>query len=287
MDLDLVHYKRNVILVDNPREVNSIALNEVNRGNTTSIHSTPFEPNIESFSASIVLNLRAFKFLNRRDFGESESSGYQKSITASATLDTSSGSELSYFGTDQSVQKINIIFKENDVNENEISLRTVLKQKTEEKKFKVAPSERIDLYVKLSAKEFKIFYHDTELNYMRSVLQLEILLNERCGIYVNSSGSVGKYKFKLLTREILEQSDLKRNDVTCADGNIFKQFSFNWVPSKSFKDQDENDKYFSERSRRSSRFRNASNDQLTFGSENLIWILVILGLFAGTIAYFS
>ena len=104
---------------------------------------------------------------------------------------------------------------------------------------------------------------------------------------MNSSGSVGKYKFKLLTREILEQSDLKRNDVTCADGNIFKQFSFNWVPSKSFKDQDENDKYFSERSRRSSRFRNASNDQLTFGSENLIWILVILGLFAGTIAYFS
>ena len=287
MDLDLVHYKKNVIVVDNPRYANSIALNEVNRGNTTSIHPTPYEPIINSFSTSIVLNLRAFKFLNRRDFGESESSGVQKSITASATLDISSGSELSYFGTDQSVQKINIIFKENDVDENEISLRTVLKQKTEEKKFKVAPSERIDLYVKLSAKEFEIFYHDAELNYVRSILQLEISLKERCGIYVNSSGGVGKHKFKLLTREILEQSDLKRNDVTCADGNIFKQFSFNWVPSKSFKDENESDKYFSDRSKRSSRFRNASNDQLIFGSENLIWILVILGIFAGAIAYFS
>jgi hypothetical protein len=207
-------------------------------------------------------------------------------ITAIAHLDASVANGISLFGTDNLLNKLNIIFEPHNGSSNNISVRTKLKTKPKEKSFRVAQNERLEIYVTLAQKEYEAFRHDAEINQQKSILQLDITLHENCGIYQNREHSnlkSDKNIIKILPEKILSRSEIGNVDIKPIDDVIFNDFSFNWLPMETVKKADLHEESWKHRKQLTSNLRNHYGNVsvgATWG-ENLVWISLLLGGFAG------
>ena len=185
MNLDNDHYNRDIIVVNNDEVPSAFALNEVRQGATESLHTNDYKLRQRNFSETLLLNVSNFRFLNSRKFEDGDSTDVREMITANAHLDASVANGISFFGTDSLLNKFNIIFEPQEGSSNNISVQTKLRTKTKEKSFRVAQNERLEFHITLAQKEYEAFRHDAEINQQKLILQLEITLNENCGIYQN------------------------------------------------------------------------------------------------------
>ncbi|NDD90458.1 MAG: hypothetical protein EBZ32_14835, partial [Rhodobacteraceae bacterium] len=180
-------------------------------------------------------------------------------ITASAHLDASVANGISLFGTENLLNKLNIIFEPHNGSSNYISVRTKIKTKPKEKSFRVAQNERLEVYVNLAQKEYEALCHDAEINQQKSILQLEITLHENCGIYQNrENGSLKSDKniIKILPDKILSRSELGNLAINPIDEVIFSDFSFNWLPMETVKKADLHDESWTRRKQLSGDLKN-------------------------------
>ena len=209
-------------------------------------------------------------------------------ITATAHLDASVANGISLFGTDNLLNKLNIIFEPHHASTNSVSARTKMKTKSREKSFRVAQNERIEIYLTLAQKEYEAFRHDAEINQQNSILQLDISLHENCGIYQNTEHSnlkSDKNIIKILPEKILSRSEIGNVGIKPIDEVIFSDFSFNWLPMETVKKADLHENSWTQRKQLTSNFRN-SYANVSVGAtwgENLVWIFLLLGGFAGVL----
>ena len=286
MNLDNDHYNRDIIVVNNNDDPSAFALNEVRKGTTESIHTTDYKFRHRNFSQTLLLDVSNFRFINRRKFEDGDSTDVREMITANAHLDASVANGISLFGTDNLLNKLNIIFEPNNGSSNNISVRTKLKTKPKEKSFRVAQNERVEIYVTLAQKEYEAFRHDAEINQQMSILQLDIALRENCGIYQNrehSNVKSDKNIIKILPEKILSRSELGNVAINPIDEVIFRDFSFNWLPMETVKKADLHEESWTQRNQLNSNLRNHYGNVSVGASwgENLVWIFLLLGGFAG------
>lgn len=286
MNLDNDHYSRDIIVVNNNENPSSFALNEVRKGTTESIHTNDYKFRHRNFSETLLLDVSNFRFINRRKFEHGDSTDVREMITAIAHLDASVANGISLFGTDNLLNKLNIIFEPHNGSTNNISVRTKLKTKPKEKSFRVAQNERLEIYVTLAQKEYEAFRHDAEINQQKSILQLDITLHENCGIYQNREHSnlkSDKNIIKILPEKILSRSEIVNVDIKPIDDIIFSDFSFNWLPMETVKKADLHEESWSQRNQLTRNLKNHYGN-VSVGaawSENLVWIFLLLGGFAG------
>ncbi|NCV12620.1 MAG: hypothetical protein EBW44_14545 [Rhodobacteraceae bacterium] len=229
MNLDNDYYNRDVIVVNNNDDPAVFALNEVMQGTNESIHTNDYKSRHRNFSQTLLLDVSNFRFLNHRKYEDGDSTDVREMITASAHLDASVANGISLFGTENLLNKLNIIFEPHNGSSNYISVRTKIKTKPKEKSFRVAQNERLEVYVNLAQKEYEALCHDAEINQQKSILQLEITLHENCGIYQNrENGSLKSDKniIKILPDKILSRSELGNLAINPIDEVIFSDFSF-------------------------------------------------------------
>ncbi len=286
MNLDNDHYNRDIIVVNNNDDPSAFALNEVRKGTTESIHTTDYKFRHRNFSQTLLLDVSNFRFINRRKFEDGDSTDVREMITANAHLDASVANGISLFGTDNLLNKLNIIFEPNNGSSNNISVRTKLKTKPKEKSFRVAQNERVEIYVTLAQKEYEAFRHDAEINQQMSILQLDIALSENCGIYQNrehSNVKSDKNIIKILPEKILSRSELGNVAINPIDEVIFSDFSFNWLPMETVKKADLHEESWTQRNQLNNNLRNHYGNVSVGASwgENLVWIFLLLGGFAG------
>ena len=286
MNLDNDHYNRDIIVVNNNDDPSAFALNEVRKGTTESIHTTDYKFRHRNFSQTLLLDVSNFRFINRRKFEDGDSTDVREMITANAHLDASVANGISLFGTDNLLNKLNIIFEPNNGSSNNISVRTKLKTKPKEKSFRVAQNERVEIYVTLAQKEYEAFRHDAEINQQMSILQLDIALSENCGIYQNrehSNVKSDKNIIKILPEKILSRSELGNVAINPIDEVIFRDFSFNWLPMETVKKADLHEESWTQRNQLNNNLRNHYGNVSVGASwgENLVWIFLLLGGFAG------
>jgi len=286
MNLDNDHYNRDIIVVNNNDDPSAFALNEVRKGTTEIIHTTDYKFRHRNFSQTLLLDVSNFRFINRRKFEDGDSTDVREMITANAHLDASVANGISLFGTDNLLNKLNIIFEPNNGSSNNISVRTKLKTKPKEKSFRVAQNERVEIYVTLAQKEYEAFRHDAEINQQMSILQLDIALRENCGIYQNrehSNVKSDKNIIKILPEKILSRSELGNVAINPIDEVIFRDFSFNWLPMETVKKADLHEESWTQRNQLNNNLRNHYGNVSVGASwgENLVWIFLLLGGFAG------
>ena len=286
MNLDNDHYNRDIIVVNNNDDPSAFALNEVRKGTTESIHTTDYKFRHRNFSQTLLLDVSNFRFINRRKFEDGDSTDVREMITANAHLDASVANGISLFGSDNLLNKLNIIFEPNNGSSNNISVRTKLKTKPKEKSFRVAQNERVEIYVTLAQKEYEAFRHDAEINQQMSILQLDIALRENCGIYQNrehSNVKSDKNIIKILPEKILSRSELGNVAINPIDEVIFSDFSFNWLPMETVKKADLHEESWTQKNQLNSNLRNHYGNVSVGASwgENLVWIFLLLGGFAG------
>ena len=241
MNLDNDHYNRDIIVVNSDNVPSAFALNEVRKGATESLHTNDYKSRHRNFSQTLLLDVSNFRFLNSRKFEDGDSTDVREMITANAHLDASVANGISFFGTDSLLNKFNIIFEPQDGSSNNISVQTKLRTKTKEKSFRVAQNERLEFHVTLAQKEYEAFRHDAEINQQKLILQLEITLNENCGIYQNRENSnvkSDKNIIKILPEEILSRSEIGNVAINPIDEAIFSDFSFNWLPMETVRKAD-------------------------------------------------
>ena len=286
MNLDNDQYSRDIIVVNNNENPSSFALNEVRKGTTESIHTSDYKFRHRNFSETFLLDVSNFRFINRRKFEHGDSTDVREMITAIAHLDASVANGISLFGTDNLLNKLNIIFEPHSGSSNNISVRTKLKTKPKEKSFRVAQNERLEIYVTLAQKENEAFRHDAEINQQKSILQLDITLHENCGIYQNREHSnlkSDKNIIKILPEKILSRSEIGNVDIKPIDDVIFSDFSFNWLPMETVKKADLHEESWSQGKQLTHNLKNHYGN-VSVGAawgENLVWIFLLLGGFAG------
>jgi hypothetical protein len=286
MNLDNDYYNRDVIVVNNNDDPSVFALNEVKQGTSESIHTNDYKSRHRNFSQTLLLDVSNFRFLNHRKFEDGDSTDVREMITATAHLDASVANGISLFGTENLLNKLSIIFEPHYGSSNYISVRTKLKTKPKEKSFRVAQNERVEIYVNLAQKEYEALRHDAEINQQKSILQLEITLHENCGIYQNrehSSLKSDKNIIKILPEKILSRSELGNVAINAIDEVIFSDFSFNWLPMETVKKADLHDESWTRRKQLSGDLKNRYANVSVGASwgENLVWIFLLLGGFAG------
>ena len=288
MNLDNDHYNRDIIVINNDDDPSAFALNEVSKGTNESIHTNDYKFRHRNFSDTLLLDVSNFRFINRRKFEDGDSTDVREMITATAHLDASVANGISLFGTDNLLNKLNIIFEPHNASTNSISVRTKMKTKSREKSFRVAQNERIEIYLTLAQKEYEAFRHDAEINQQNSILQLDISLHENCGIYQNTEHSnlkSDKNIIKILPEKILSRSEIGNVGIKPIDEVIFSDFSFNWLPKETVKKADLHENSWTQRKQLTSNFRN-SYANVSVGAtwgENLVWIFLLLGGFAGVL----
>src|SRR6056300_1040311 len=286
MNLDNDYYNRDVIVVNNNDDPAVFALNEVMQGTNESIHTNDYKSRHRNFSQTLLLDVSNFRFLNHRKYEDGDSTDVREMITASAHLDASVANGISLFGTENLLNKLNIIFEPHNGSSNYISVRTKIKTKPKEKSFRVAQNERVEIYVNLAQKEYEALRHDAEINQQKSILQLEITLHENCGIYQNrehSSLKSDKNIIKILPEKILSRSELGNVAINAIDEVIFSDFSFNWLPMETVRKADLDEVSWSQRKQLTGNLRN-SYGNVSVGAnwaESLVWIFMLLGGFAG------
>ena len=144
----------------------------------------------------------------------------------------------------------------------------------------------MDIHVTLAQKEYEAFRHDAEINQQKLILQLEITLNENCGIYQNRENSnvkSDKNIIKILPEEILSRSEIGNVAINPIDEAIFSDFSFNWLPMETVRKADLDEVSWSQRKQLTGNLRN-SYGNVSVGAnwaESLVWIFMLLGCFAG------
>ena len=286
MNLDNDYYNRDVIVVNNNDDPSVFALNEVKQGTSESIHANDYKSRHRNFSQTLLLDVSNFRFLNHRKFEDGDSTDVREMITATAHLDASVANGISLFGTENLLNKLSIIFEPHYGSSNYISVRTKLKTKPKEKSFRVAQNQRVEIYVNLAQKEYEALRHDAEINQQKSILQLEITLHENCGIYQNrehSSLKSDKNIIKILPEKILSRSELGNVAINAIDEVIFSDFSFNWLPMETVKKADLHDESWTRRKQLSGDLKNryANVSVGACWGENLVWIFLLLGGFAG------
>jgi hypothetical protein len=288
MNLDNDHYNRDILVVNNNDDPAAFALNEVRKGTTESIHTHDYKFRHGNFSETLLFDVSNFRFINRRKFEDGDSTDVREMITANAHLDASVANGISLFGTDNLLNKLNIIFEPHNGSINNISVRTKLKTKPKEKSFRVAQNERIEIYVTLAQKEYEAFRHDAEINQQKSILQLDITLHENCGIYQNREHSnlkSDKNIIKILSEKILSRSEIGNLTIKPIDEVIFSDFSFNWLPMETVKKADQHEDSWTQRKQLTRNWRN-SYGNVSAGaawSENLVWIFLLFVGFAGVL----
>ena len=286
MNLDNDHYNRDIIVVNSDNVPSAFALNEVRKGATESLHTNDYKSRHRNFSQTLLLDVSNFRFLNSRKFEDGDSTDVREMITANAHLDASVANGISFFGTDSLLNKFNIIFEPQDGFSNNISVQTKLRTKTKEKSFRVAQNERLEFHVTLAQKEYEAFRHDAEINQQKLILQLEITLNENCGIYQNRENSnvkSDKNIIKILPEKILSRSEIGNVAINPIDEAIFSDFSFNWLPMETVRKADLDEVSWSQRKQLTGNLRN-SYGNVSVGAnwaESLVWIFMLLGGFAG------
>ena len=286
MNLDNDHYNRDIIVVNNNDDPSAFALNEVRKGTTERVHTNDYKFRHRNFSQTLLLDVSNFRFISHRKFEDGDSTDIREMITASAYLDASVANGISYFGTDNLLNKLDIIFEAQNVSSNNISVRTKMKTKPKEKSFRVAQNERLEIYVTLAQKEYEAFCHDAEINQQKSILQLEITLYENCGIYQNrehSSLKSDKNIIKILPERILSRSKIGNLAINPIDEIIFSDFSFDWLPMETVKKADLHEESWKQRKQLTSNLGNHYGNVSvgTNWGENLVWIFLLLGGFAG------
>ena len=260
MNLDNDHYNRDIIVVNSDNVPSTFALNEVRKGATESLHTNDYKSRHRNFSQTLLLDVSNFRFLNSRKFEDGDSTDVREMITANAHLDASVANGISFFGTDSLLNKFNIIFEPQDGSSNNISVQTKLRTKTKEKSFRVAQNERLELHITLAQKEYEAFRQDAEINQQKLILQLEITLQENCGIYQNRENSnvkSDKNIIKILPEKILSRSEIGNVAINPIDEVIFSDFSFNWLPMETVRKTDLHEGSWPQRKQLTGNLRNS------------------------------
>jgi hypothetical protein len=121
----------------------------------------------------------------------------------------------------------------------------------------------------LAQKEYGAFRHDAEINQQKLILQLEITLNENCGIYQNRENSnvkSDKNIIKILPEKILSRSEIGNVAIKPIDEAIFSDFSFNWLPMETVRKADLDEVSWSQRNQLTGNLRNSYRKRLCGGN---------------------
>ena len=112
----------------------------------------------------------------------------------------------------------------------------------------------------MAQKEYEAFRQDAEINQQKLILQLEITLQENCGIYQNRENSnvkSDKNIIKILPEKILSRSEIGNVAINPIDEVIFSDFSFNWLPMETVRKTDLHEGSWPQRKQLTGNLRNS------------------------------